>query len=329
MKNRIKAIAVGYVLILLLLMLSQGHPGKSIFRLFAGPFLSLHSLGNILNLTGLLLITGTAVALAFQSGEFNLGGEGQAYAGALTAAMTGALMQRMFPGLGIPLYLLAGGLAGFAAGLVSGILKRFAGTSVLISSYLLSGGIIAVINFLVAGPLREESSYLLSTSPLPDQLRIPALIPGTNAHIGILLMPLIPAALWFFLNKTVKGYELRLKGLNAGFAEYGGIRVGSYDIWPIAASGFLHGLAGAFLVGGNHFACLQGGTAGLGWNGIGAALIGGNNPLFIIPASFFLSYLLQGIESATLFSRIPMETGYLIQGLIFLLITGKTGRKND
>lgn len=323
MKHKLSAIAAAYLLILLLLFLTAGSPAKSVFRLFFGPFLSGYAFANLLNTAGLLVLTASGIVLAFQSGEFNLGGEGQAYAGALTSALTALVLPSFLPGVSIPIYLIAGGLGGMILGLVSGLLKRYTGTSVLISSYLLSGGVIAIIHFLVAGSLREEASYLLSTTPLAPELRIPRLIPGTNSHLALLLVPLVPLGLWFFLTRTVQGYELRLKGLNRNFAAYGGISTGAYDLWPITASAFLHGFAGALVVGGNHFACLQGGTAGLGWNGIGVALIGGNHPLFVLPAALFIGMLLEGIESATLFSRIPMETGFLIQGLLFLLISGK------
>jgi simple sugar transport system permease protein len=86
-------------------------------------------------------------------------------------------------------------------------------------------------------------------------------------------------------------------------------------------SGALYGLAGALAVFGTHFGTVKEFSAGLGWNGLVAALLAGFNPLALIPASLFFSWISSGARIAMQNSDITFEVASIAQSAVFFLAT--------
>jgi len=324
---RLVPLFLAVIILISVLILISKNPGNSLYYFFTGPLISLRKASQFLEAAALLILTGGAVSIAFQSGSVNLGGEGQTYSGALTAAFFAITISALPAWLGVPLTLVAAALTGAAVGAVSGALKRFFSTNEFISTYLVSIILIILIDYLLAGPFRDPKSYLISSPSIPSHLQI-----GPLFSIPILPAVLLPAVLsalllYFLLYRTTWGYELRLTGLNPVFAEYGGINIKAYMLYPLTVSGAIHGFAGGFTVLATYGACVQGGTAGLGWNGLAVALIARTNPLFVIPSALLFAYLEQGLDSAMLFSDVSFELSFLVQATVLFLITSTAFRK--
>ena len=66
-----------------------------------------YNLGNWLNIASFYMVAGCGAAISMKSGEFNLGGEGQIYAGGFGAAIVLAKMAGSPAGLAVPLAILA------------------------------------------------------------------------------------------------------------------------------------------------------------------------------------------------------------------------------
>ncbi len=306
-----------------LILLFSNQPLSTLYSFFPAAFTKALYLGEMLNTTVLLSLSGLGIIIAFRAGAFNLGGEGQAYAGAFCVILLQPCLPREgFPG-GIALLLAAGAAGGGLLALVSGALKSFWNVDVLISSFLLSTGVSRVIDYMIAGPLSDPESYLITTAPLPEAYRLSSWLPPGPLN-GSLVLPLIFIPLvWYVLNHTKGGHELRLAGQSPGFARYGGVNLRLYEILPLGVSGVLNGLAGALVITGSTFAGIQGLTSGLGWNGMASALIAGQKVWALLPAAFFFSWLRQGAKLAALRSGLSLELGAVIQGVLFLLITSR------
>src|SRR5262245_2625764 len=90
-----------------------GAPIFEAYRLmFRGAFGSVFAFSETLTRTTPLILTGLAAAVAFRARLWNIGGEGQLYAGALAAVAIGSGAINAPPFVMIPLVLLAGALAG-------------------------------------------------------------------------------------------------------------------------------------------------------------------------------------------------------------------------
>lgn len=345
-------LALGSALVtaLLIMVLAAPDPGRAVRIFFIGPFSSSYYFGNMLSRGGLLILAGTGMAVAFRGGTFNLGGEGQVYAGAFSAAMLasalGELPFFLSPGapLGVLIVLLSSALLGaFIAG-ISGLLKWLWNVDELIGSFLLGQSIFYLLDYLVIGPARDQRGFLLATVPIPEALLIPSILPPSHLSLAFLLAPAGAILFHRFLFSTWRGYELRICGLNRRFARYGGIETGFYMVLPMLISGGLYGLTGAVSTLGIHGMAIQGATSGLGWNGIAVALIGATNPLMVIPAGLVFAFLEEASATATLSSSITLELSTIVQAVVFLLITiqagaagssrslgkkGKTGEETD
>jgi simple sugar transport system permease protein len=315
---------------ILFLLIFSSNRSESIYYFFIGPFLNSLSIGNMLSSFTLLTFSGLAISIAFKADIFNLGGEGQIYTGAIAATAVLVYFPELSRTSGILLGSLTAALAGGLLAGISGILKTRWNVDELISSFLLSNGIIHVIDYLITGPMGDRNSYLLTTKGIEGKFHLAQYIRPSSLNSSIFLAIGAVFLISFLLFYTKQGYELRICGLNREFAHYGGINTAAYISIPMFISGALLGVAGSSAVLGIHHATIKGFYSGIGWNGIAVALLAGSNPLAVLPSAFIFAYLNQAAETAMLKADFPFELGGFIQAVVFLLISSKLiGDKAD
>jgi ABC-type uncharacterized transport system permease subunit len=316
-------LAISFAIVIALIVLFSRTPLTTIAAFFVGPFGNAYYLGNMLNSAVPLVFTGLGIAIAFKSSVFNLGGEGQVYAGGLAATAVCLALPQANGALGAAAAA-AGGLAVSAviAGL-SGLFRMQWEADEMISSFLLSAAVILVVNWFITGPLDDPANNLLASLPIGPQFVLAKIYPPSKLNISAFFALAAAALVWIFMNRTHAGYEMRLCGLNREFARYGGINVRAYLVAPMVLSGALHGLAGAFSVLGTNGAALKGFSAGMGWNGIAVALIARNNPLGVVPAALLFAWLDAGARAAMLHGDVTYEIAAIAQACIFFLVTAQ------
>lgn len=317
------AILASFAIAVALIFVFSKNPGQTLYYYFLGPFLSRYALFNMLESSVPLMFTGLGIALAFNSGVTNLGGEGQIFSGALVAVVVGIAVPAAPRALGVLAILAGGTLAGGLLAGFSGVLRRRWNVSELLTTYLLSSGVVYVINYLILGPLRNPQKMTIESVSIPARFMLARLAPPSFLHSGLLLALAAAGAVYFLVYRTHLGYELRASGSNRQFARYGGINVGQYFVLPLVLSGGLTGLGGAVQVVGRYQSCFTDLTAGLGWNGIAVALIARNNPLAVVPAALLYAYLSAGAKAAMINSDVTFELAAIIQAVIFYLITAE------
>lgn len=126
-KTRIRLSLFSLVLALVLFGLTICATGREPFSVYwsilAGSFGSTKSFLNVLAYTLPLIMTGLGAAVAFQSGVFNIGGEGQVLVGGLAAVIVGLTVPLPAP-WGWLLALLAGFAARRAVGRAAHAVRR-------------------------------------------------------------------------------------------------------------------------------------------------------------------------------------------------------------
>jgi general nucleoside transport system permease protein len=291
------------------------------------------NLQQTLLLTTPIVLTGLAVAFAFRCGMFNIGGQGQYFAGTIFAVWLGSSISGLNPFVHVLLCLIVGALAGAVYAGIAGILKATVGAHEVISTIMLNWISIWVGSYLVGqgGPLQNSTQVSIPVSnDIVDGAKLPVfwgpkLLQGLSAGVFIALAMLV--VYWVIINRTTLGFEVRAVGFNPEAARYGGISVARNYFLAMAISGAFAGLAGAVDVTGWEFRIGQTDIAAnqVGFIGLAAALLGRNTAVGVGFASLLFGALINGTSGRQLDPSIfrPDLAGNLttiIQGLVILFV---------
>ena len=256
-----------------------------------------------------LVLTGLAVAIAQQIGAWNIGAEGQFYAGAFAATAVGLFV----PGpqwMILILMFVAGMLGGMAWILIPTLARAYADVNELITTLLLNFVATLLVYYVSTGPWRERGGIANSATPALSA-DVPYFwgIVHWGFPIAILLAVVVAGVLAF----SKWGYEVRLSGSNPSAARYAGIPVRKHLITVLLLSGAVAGLAGMLEIAGTVHR-LQGGISNnFGYLGIMVAVLARGSPLGVIFSGAFMAFILN--------SGIILQTQGLTTSVV-LAITG-------
>lgn len=296
--------ALGFTLaISALLVLWAGAPvGKTYVALFKGGFGSLFAWSETLTRAVPLMLTGLAAAVAFRARLFNIGAEGQLYAGALAAVAVGGLHGgtgfEVTPWLLMPLMMLAAALAGALLLLGPALMKARLGVDEVVTTLLMNFVVLLAVSWLLDGAMKDPSALGWPQSvALQDALQFDKLIAQTRVHTGLPLALGLALAVWALLKYTVLGFDIRALGANARAAQFAGVPVTRTVVLVALLSGGLAGLAGAFEVAGRTAYVTLDMSPGYGYSGIVIAMLAALHPLGVVVASVFVAGVLVGSDS--------------------------------
>jgi simple sugar transport system permease protein len=274
-----------------------------------------------------LLLGSLSVAFGMRGGFFNIGVDGQIYAGAI--GMTAVAFAFQDTGLSawlyVPLGLLGGILAGGFWGLIPGFLRVRYGVSEIFVTVMLNFVAFYLVDYLANGPWNDPLAGEAITLPIPESSVLPAMMPKAGAHAGALLALAGAVLIAFLMNRTIMGYEIRAVGDNPIAARFGGINIKRVTLITMPLCGALSGLAGAIEVSGFHQSLMLGITGPAGAPNYGAmailiAVIGHRNPLGVVLAAAFFTILLVGSDSLQRSIGLPASAVFVFQAVIVLAI---------
>lgn len=292
---------------------------------FTGVFSSRFYAGSLLNTAFLLTTAGLGASAALLNGEYNLGGEGQIYAGGFISAVVCASLKNINPVLALCIAFLSAAAVSAAMMLFSAALRCYKGASILLTSFLISSAAIPVINSLIAGAFRNRGN-LLATQYVPENMRIPHILPPSLLSSAVFAAPFLCIAAWFFVYRTSAGRKLCINGISKEFGRYCGYPQTKMLFISSAVSGALHGITGFFAVAGSYYTCHSGFYAGTGWNALTVSLAASANPAYIIPSALALSWIFTGAEKTALLGNFSFNFTALVQGILLLCLSVKEFR---
>lgn len=316
------SVAAAMLVCALFIILVGVNPLEAYWAMFVGAFGSTDGIIAILMRATPLLLTGLGTTIAFRSAQWNIGGEGQIYLGALGATVVGLAFTNLPIWLHLPLAILGSFVAGGLWALIPALLKALRGVNEIITTLMFSYIAIFLIQYLVDGPLQGPSAFMPQTAVIAETTWYPLLIPPYRLHAGSILAMLMVVAVYFLLWRTSIGYALRAVGYNTLAARYGGIHVVRNVVLVMVISGGLSGLAGANEVLGFHYRLLEGISPGYGFTGIIVALLGRLNPIGLVASSLLFSSLIIGANSMQQMVGIPSAIAGIIQGVVVLFVLG-------
>ena len=144
-----------------------------------------------------LIFTGLAAAVAFKSRFWNIGAEGQLYAGALIITVLGTGMLDLHPGLIIPILVITSAIAGALMLLGPVLLKIHFGVDEVVTTLLLNFIVLLLVSLLLEGPLKDPMGLgWPQAEPVTDAAELPRFFRGLRLHAGLLLALLFSFIMW-------------------------------------------------------------------------------------------------------------------------------------
>ncbi len=265
-----------------------------------------------------LILTGLSVSMMLRVGLWNVGADGQFYAGAVGAAAVGLFVHGS-PAVMLAAMALAGGLGGAAWIAVPALARLTLGTSEIITTLLLNFVARLLVADLATGSWRDQrSSVTGQTRRIPYAIpRLPHAWHCGPVHWGLFAALLLALLLAFACRNTRWGYELRLCGANREAAAYAGMPVRARLLQAMLLSGAIAGLAGMVELAGTVHRLEGGLSNGYGYTGIIVAVLASASPLGAVCTGALMAVVL---NAGTILQThgLPASAAMAFVGLILL-----------
>ena len=314
------AIAIAFAIGALIVLATGNNPVAAYAALLQGALGDSNAVGRTLLNATPLIFTGLAVAVAFRAGLFNIGGEGQLYIGAITAAALGVSLSflgffAIVPVLGACI------LTGFLWGAIPGFLKARFGAHEVITTIMLNFIAINLATYLALNTFSDDG-LVPGTATIDPAARISPIGFGLGrANYGLLVALLAAVVVYLLLWRTRLGFRIRAVGLSPGAANYAGMSIGTNTVLALAIGGTLAGLGGGVEVMGVYGKMSIPFVSNLGFNGIGVALLGRNHPAGVVLGALLFGGLASGAQELQFATDVPLDLADVLLAVILLLVT--------
>ncbi len=319
------AIITGLILGGIIMAITKYNAISAYESLFNGAFGSPTAIGNTIAGAIPLMLTGLGIAVAFRTGLFNIGAEGQYWVGAMAAVFVGYNFTSMPWYLHIPLALVAAMVAGgLWGGVIPGLAKAWVGAHEVITTMMMSYIAILLGHFMVEkGPMMQpgytpQSPPIAASATLPNPF--PNLLPNSSLSDGIFVAIVAVIIIHILLFNTTLGYKLRAVGYNNFAAKYSGLPVAWFTVLSLGLSGVLAGLAGGVQMLGVDYQLTDTFNSGYGYTAIVVSLLAKNNPIGIVFAAIFFSALSTGSQMMQITSGVSANMTDVITGIIIFFV---------
>lgn len=266
-----------------------------------------------------LIFAGLGLGIAFRSGIFNIGAQGQVIVGATAAAYVGFTFPLPPVIHLVAAVLAAAALGGIWAG-IAGVLKARTGANEVITTIMLNWIALWGLRYLL-----NQDYFAPGGTPIAPPIRGTSAFPqllgsGFNLHLGFLVALAAVAAVWWLMERSTIGFKFRAVGANMDAARTAGINVNLTFVFVLVTAGMLAGLGGASQVLGPT-PTLRETTAGtIGFDAITVALLGRSRPVGILFAGLLFGAMRAGLPLMQVNSSTPIDLILILQATIVLLI---------
>ena len=269
-----------------------------------------------------LIIAGLGMAVAFRAGLFNIGGQGQMILGAITACYVG-IAWNLPPVAHLLVAVVGAALGGLVWGGIAGVLKARTGANEVIVTIMLNSiaaHLLSQVLSLKAFNGEGETGNRKSLT-VADTAQYPSLAGDSfRLHAGFLLALLVAVAVWWLMERSRLGFQLRATGLNADAARTAGMSVPWVTSLVMMISGALCGLAATAPVLGTQKSMDESVVGTIGFDAITVALLGRSRPLGTVLAGLLFGALRAGGTAMQAAPGTHIKIVLVLQSTIVLFI---------
>ncbi|MDR4946408.1 ABC transporter permease [Neobacillus cucumis] len=316
------AVLLGIIVGTIIMVASGYDPIAAYSALWNGAFGEAYYFGEVIRQFTPYILAGLAVAFAFRVGLFNIGVEGQYLVGWLAAVWVGVSFD-LPRFIHLPLAILAAMVAGALWAFIPGFLKARFRVHEVIVSIMMNYVALHVCNYIIQHVItkNQDKTAMVKDSATLRSEWLQSITDYSRLHWGIIVAIAGCFIMWFLLERTTKGYELRAVGFNQHAAHYAGMNVNRNIILSMVIAGGFAGLAGSMDgLGTFGYDGVKGGFTGVGFDGIAVALLGGNTSLGVFFSALLFAALKVGALNMPLEAGVPNELVDIIIALIVFFV---------
>jgi simple sugar transport system permease protein len=317
----IGAIVTAFTIVGGLLSMVGANPFTTYRAMFTGSFGSIQAFVETLVKATPLILLGLSTSVAFRMRLWNIGAEGQLAIGAIAASGVALYWsQNLIAPLILPTMLLVGVAAGALWGLIPALLKIW-GVNEILTSLMMNYIAVLLLDYFYTGPWKDPKGFGF---PGSAQFVPGAWLPHISGrlHYGLYIGLLASLFIWFLLNHTKWGYEIKVIGENTRAARYAGISLTRNILLVMLVSAGLAGLSGFTEVAGITHRLQKGVSLGYGFTAIIIAWLAQLNPLAVPLVAVLFGGLLVGGDQIQITMGLPASIGTVLQGTILFCILG-------
>lgn len=319
------AILIALAITFGVLCIVSKEPLNAFMTIITGALRKTRYMGVVLEKTVPYAFAGLACGLLFKAGFFNLGSEGIFVMSGLVVSAIACHPITSNPIIHPLIAIIAGALVGGVLMLIPAYFRAKYNANELVISLMLNSIYSAVAVFVVRKFLLTTTTSTIGTKDFLPSAMIGYIYKPLHISIMFFVMLIVTAVLQIVLKKTKFGYQVRLAGTNPRFAEYSGINSFKLAMKTNFIAGVLAGVgAAAQVLTQMNFFQPASSVTGIGFTGSLLAMLGRNNPVGILIATFFIKYLEQGTN--VLYyndTSVPSEIVAIVQGVIVLLVSSQ------
>ncbi|CUP87263.1 ABC transporter permease [Anaerotruncus colihominis] len=307
------AVLVAFVVAGLVVLASGGNPIEAYQALAKGAFGSWSGFKNTVRYTLPIILLALSFSICNRCGYFNIGQEGQMYFAALGVAFVPQVIPTAPIWVQAVVMVAAGALFGGLISLLPAVFKFMFGVNEVVIAILMNYIILLLTDYLLNnGPIAKSDT----TVPMSVNLE-----PSLNKTFILIAVAVLIAVYALSIRGTVPGYELRMIGHNARFAQACGVRTIKIVLAVALIGGMFSGLTAAGEVMGVYHKVYNNFAADMGFNGMTAALIGKDSTAGIIFGSLILGALQSGAVTLSVETSVQAEMVQVVKGFVMLFAT--------
>ena len=315
------AVIVALIISSFFILLAGVSPIDSFKELFLGSFGSKNAIAETLSRATPMIFTGLAASIAFKARFWNIGAEGQLYAGALAVTFFGTGLIEFPPIIMIPFLFLVGALAGGLLLLPLVLLKIFYKVDEVVTTLLTNFIVVLLVSFLLEGPWKDPMSLgWPQGASVIDQGVLPQILSRTRLHLGFVFSIFFAFLIWIVISKHLIGYQIKAVGFNSSAAKHSGIPVLKTIFIVALLSGGMAGMAGVTETAGLKGYLTLDLSPGFGYAGIAVAMLAALHPLGVIASGIFLASIYVGADSMSRSMNVPTYLADVIVAITVLCV---------
>ena len=334
------ALGLGFIVVLL----TSKEPGEALKQFVLGPFsqwnkdgvwqFSTRNFGQVIEKATPLIFTGVAICVMFQANMFNMIAEGSFLMGGVigvwvitlpifTMGDNPVILPEI---LWIIIAIVVAGITGVGCASIPAIMKAKWNANEVVASLMMNSILLQLNNFFVKEVITDPTAPSTTSRLFPENAqltRLTAIIPKSRVTTSIFVAIITVVVVYYFMYHTKWGYEIRVVGQNASFAQYSGINVMRASLMAQFVGGAIAAIGGILFILSSQERYGNINLPGYGFDGILVAVLAKNNPIYVPIAALAIGYLRTGGDVMNAMTDVPLELVQIMTSLVIMLIAAE------